>query len=393
MRTLGRYFRPLLLLGWTFAAGAANAADIAAAPLPEPYRSAAMLGRGGAGLAFADYEDALFVNPAGLALFDAPPLAKSTFLRFPTFEENINRKPETAVVKRIVLASTMAETSKASVELYRDGFSGDADPVELAQAVIGKNVHVGAAHFSGVVFRRVAIGAFSSARADAIVFKNADYGGLETATARADAYVGLTAGGGHDVVPDRLFVGATFRYFERGAGHESLTLDSDAAAMREKIAAGDAFQRGRGRGGDLGLTYRTAKSGGKERAWAGFVLRDIGDTAVSGKGLNLRQTADLGLGGEAALGPYFLRLMLDCKDLGRAYGAVQDFARLRAGAELWLSGTLGLQGGLYEGYATAGAFLDLVLVRLEAGTYAEELGSRAGARRDERFFARLSVGL
>ena len=100
------------------------------------YRSALFSGRGGAGLAVAEGEDALFYNPGGLG-----------------FGEGL--------FKKIVFASPMVEFSSGFRELYNEIVLREKDPTKSFKKQIGKPQHLGANMFSGVVLRKVALGVFS----------------------------------------------------------------------------------------------------------------------------------------------------------------------------------------------------------------------------------------
>lgn len=378
----------------------AFAHDLRDAPIPETFKSAGMIGRGNAGIAVADYEDALFYNPAGTALYDPIPLARSPYLRFTTFEENIAPKKDDGLFKRLVLASPMVETSKTAVEQYRDGLSGNADPVAIGRRLVGKNLHVGAANFTGLVLRRLSFGAFSSVQGDAMLFKNPDFGGLETAAARVDAYSGITAGLAHDLWKDHLYVGLSARWFERGVGHVVASPETSAEQLKADIEEGATFGRGRGQGGDVGMILRSSPltgGGGRWRLWSGGTVRDVGTTQVApdmspSPELDIPQTFNFGFGVDFTNKTNHFRLLIDWVDATRQTQRA-DRERLNAGLELWTSGTLGFQGGLNDGYPTAGVFLDLALLRLDAAMYAAEMGARAGDRKDERYVARVTLGL
>ncbi len=374
--------------------------DLRRGPVPETYKSAAFVGRGNAGVAVADYEDALFYNPAGTALYDPIPLARSPHLRFTTFEENIAPKRDDGLYKRLVIASPMVETSKTAVDEYRTGSTPDADPVALGQRLVGKNLHVGAANFTGVVLRRLAVGAFTYAQGDAMLFKNADYGGLETAAARVDAYAGIAAGIAHDVWKDHLYVGVSYRWLQRGVGHVVAAPDMTTEELRDLVTEGEAFGQGRGAGGDVGMILRSSQisgGGGKWRLWSGLTVRDVGTTTITPENtpapdLDVPQTLNAGIGVDFTNRTNHVRLVVDWRDATRqTERAKRD--RLAAGLELWTSGTLGIQGGVSDGYPTAGVFLDLALLRLDAAMYAAEMGAGAGDRRDDRYLARLTLGL
>jgi len=53
---------------------------------------------------------------------------------------------------------------------------------------------------------------------------------------------------------------------------------------------------------------------------------------------------------------------------------------------------LAVRAGLNQGYLSAGATLDLWVLRFDFATYSEEIGAYAGQREDRRYVAQITVG-
>jgi hypothetical protein len=86
-------------------------------------------------------------------------------------------------------------------------------------------------------------------------------------------------------------------------------------------------------------------------------------------------------------------LAAEVDDVTRAAGTDDDlFKRTRLGVEARFPKILSVRAGAYQGYATAGATLDFWLVKLDAATYAEELGLEAGQRPNRRHMVQVTVG-
>ena len=85
---------------------------------------------------------------------------------------------------------------------------------------------------------------------------------------------------------------------------------------------------------------------------------------------------------------------LDVMDITRNVNEDEKdfFRRLHMGAESWLGKRLALRLGLYQGYVSAGATLNLWIFKLDYANYAEEVGAYAGQRVDRRNVAQLSLG-
>ena len=150
----------MLIASWTaFSAAPLHGAAATTDPLGTSghqrlYKSAYFLGRGDTGISEADNEDAIFYNPAGLAL------GKGIF-------------------KEVVLASPMVEYSTATKSLVRQLAVEDANTVDALRSQVGAPQHVGLNNFTGIVLRRVAIGGFVSSNTDILVSQSPDDGGLE----------------------------------------------------------------------------------------------------------------------------------------------------------------------------------------------------------------------
>ena len=110
------------------------------------YRSAGLLGRGDAGISSADDEDAIFYNPAGLALGKG-------------------------IYKKTVLLSPQIEISSNTRDLIRRISLEKADAIDTALDQIGKPNHASYQNFTGIVLRRAALGAFASGSLNVLAHK------------------------------------------------------------------------------------------------------------------------------------------------------------------------------------------------------------------------------
>ncbi len=392
-------FSSMFVLLAALGATGAEARSIQEDDAPQVYRSAAFMGRGDTGIATADDEDSLFYNPAGLALFERPPLAKNVLTRFPTFEENINPKADDRIYKRAILASPMVEGSESLRELKDGNANPREDPIGTARTLVGKNVHAGANQFTGLILRRVGFGAYGSARADGLLFKNKEYGGLETAAARVDAYTGFTGGIAQDFADGKVLVGAAYRTIYRGKAHAFAAPGESPEDLKTRLDFGEEIGTGKGQGGDVGLMLRSPKFKYRDttmRLAGGVLVRDAGGTRIvpdhdPSPDLDIPQTVNLGLAWDIGTRGSHIRLLADYRDVTQALD-LTTIERSSLGAELWLSSNLGLTTGMHEGYASGGLFLDFTLLRFDLGVYSEEMGEKPGDRQDRRYFARVTLG-
>ena len=103
------------------------------------YRSAYFLGRGDTGIANADNHEAIFYNPAGLA-------------------------QGKGIYKQTIFASPTVTISEDTKDLIRKVSVENNDSPQSLREHVGKNQHIGLNNFSGIVFRRAALGAMVSTK-------------------------------------------------------------------------------------------------------------------------------------------------------------------------------------------------------------------------------------
>lgn len=333
------------------------------------YRSAYFLGRGDTGIAVANDEEAIFYNPAGLAL-------------------------GSGIYKKTILASPQIEFSRATRDLVRKVTLENADEVEAVRGNLGTPNHLGVQNFTGVLFRRAALGAIVSSNTDLLAYKSPRDGGLEAIRAATDESAGLTFTLAESFWSNHLNLGVTGKYLIRGRGYIEASV-AQADQIQEQFKDKQNFiGLGQGEGADLGLMYL----GGTSTPWSlGLTVNDIGDTNIRPEArtaldLDLKQTVNAGLAIEPGTKTSRLRLLLDYRDI---LGRVERNWRkqLHMGAELTVANMLGISGGLNQGYPTAGVYCDLYLVRIDLGIYTEETGTKAGTRPDTRYLFRLKAGL
>jgi hypothetical protein len=357
---------PHLTLTLLLASGATSA--LAQRSSSQIYRSAYFLGRGDTGVSVADDEEAIFYNPAGVALGKG-------------------------IYKKTVLASPHIEVSQATRDLGRQLAAEDADAVEAVRDHVGKPNHVGISNFTGLILRRAAIGAVATSTLDVLAYKSPEGGGLEEVTAAADQTVGLTFTLAESFWSERMLLGVTGKYLARGRGEATASL-AEADALEEQVADRENFLgAGEGGGADVGVMFR---GGGRSNPALGITVNDVGDTKIAPTeptaiDLDVKQTVNVGVSIEPGTKFSKLRLLADVRDvLGRV--ETNDRKKLHLGAELTVLNAVGVTGGLNQGYPTGGVYFDLYVLRLDLGMYTEEMGDRVGTRPDTRFFFRLKAG-
>lgn len=333
------------------------------------YRSGYFLGRGDTGISAADEEDAIFYNPAGIALGQG-------------------------IYKKITLLSPQLEISKSTRDMARQLAIEEDDTIDTVLEQVGKPNHAGYQNFSGIMLRRAALGVLTSGSVDALASKSPEQGGLETIEASAAQNLAATFTLAEKFWDETLLLGITGKYLVRGRGELSVSAAEVAKAKEELSDQSKFISLGEGGGADVGLLLR---SGGPLSAAFGLTINDIGDTQIAPQedteiDLDLKQTINVGVSIEPGTETSKLRLLADYRDV---LSARQKNPRLKThlGAELTVMNAVGIMGGLNQGYPSFGLYMDLYFVRIDLGSYTEEISHYAGRRPDTRYFARIRLGL
>jgi hypothetical protein len=340
---------------------------IAGDMIPLEFKSGKMLGRGHSGLSTADEEDAIFYNPAGLA-------------------------QGKGIYKKTVLLSPMLEFSSDTRDLIREVAVEEKTDVETLRKHIGQPQHLGISNFSGVIFRRAAIGLFGNGQSDILISKSPEAGGLEQFDASADILGGLSFSLADSFFHKSLFFGITSKYLYRGEAG----IHADLAEYDElqKIDPADSLGMGTGLGLDFGLMWRGE---GRVQKNFGLTVKNIGQTAIdpiddaNNAAGPIEQTINIGTSFVSAAYLSQIEFHFDVWDLTGAY-TDNFYLKTHLGAELNLKKFIGLSAGLNQGYPTVGMFFDVYFLRLDLGAYTEEVGDNAGTRPDKRFYFRLAGG-
>lgn len=349
-----------------FAALLANAAIPAYADqFQRIYRAPAFLGRGDTGVAIADNEEAIFYNPAGIALGQG-------------------------IYKGITLLSPSFEVSSDTRSLLKEVMgSNDGDIINTLTRHIGDNQHIGFSNFSGILLRRAALGLITSNETDVLVFKDPDQAGLESVDARLYSTTGMTFTLGEAFYSGRLLLGATLAYYRRAQAELELGL-IEAQNLEN---TDDLFGTGTTMPVTIGAMIMLP---GKAPKSIGVTVHNIGDAYVSsdasgGKVDNLKQRIDIGYASETSSKVAKARLLIDLVDASGTYTS-DLYKRLNIGADVTLGNRLGFSAGLNQGGPCVGFFTDIWLLRYDMGFYTEEVGEKAGLRSDQRYFMRIKAG-
>lgn len=337
------------------------AASAGARELPRYFQGARPLGMGGAFTAVADDENALFYNPAGL-----------------------DRVEEWGMA----IVNPLVEVGEKGYRFYRDSQDADLDDtrevVDLLRDYLGEYIHYRAALFPHFVMKHLAFGVLGQGNVNVEPHNQA----FPEAEVNAFGTVGAHLGVGYGFFGDRLRLGAGVKYL-KAYRLEQIYTAADIAADNFDDRVEDDVDRGSGIGFDAGAMYTFPVA---LRPTVAAVIQNIADTDLGAAG-ELPQQVNLGV----SVGHDFSWLTLtgaaDWVDVNTQLGTDDDFfKRLHLGIEARLPKVLSVRTGLYQGYASFGATVDLWILKLDYATYAEEIGSGAGVRADRRHVFQASLG-
>jgi hypothetical protein len=332
------------------------------------YRSPYLLGRGDAGLALSDGHEAIFYNPAGLA-------------------------QGKGIYKETVFLSPAVDISAATKDLARQLAVEKQNDPQTLRAHVGKNQHFGLSNFTGLVFRRAALGALVSTNNNLILKKSPEQRGLEVLEARSVASQVVTFSFAEGFWNNQLMLGTTVKGITQNYAELEVNV-VDASNVGEQLESDEVARPMSGYGADLGLMWVLP---GRNPFHLGLTVQNAGDTKLQPKqdgeqGRSLKQTVNVGLGYRLNAHLSHMLLALDFRD-ATAELETNIFKRLHIGAELAVGELFGITAGWNQGYPGAGLYTDLYLIRLDLGTYTQEIGDSAGVRADTRYYFRLMTKL
>ncbi len=344
------------------------------AEYPYSFRSAYFRGRGDTGIAIAEDGDAVLFNPAGLAL--APHL-----------------------YNKIILASPSLEFSRDTRDVVKQIAIQNEDPTDILKEHIGKAQHFRFGEFTGILLRKVAIGAYVDQSMTVLLYKDPTLGALETVDASAKLDLAATFSLADCWSKQSFCLGLTSKFIRRTQG--AIKANAAEASQLKDLSGDSLAMTGSGVGVNLGAMYRWTEQ--KVPFHMGFTIEDVAGTnftpekpttlVKSERPLkDIKQTLNLGLA--LIPGTQFsrIKLLFDYKDLLNVYKQ-ETGKHVHLGGELSILNFIGFTFGLNQGYPSVGFYTDLRFLRVDLGFYSEELGDALGERSDERYFVGLRIAL
>ncbi|MFN3739142.1 MAG: hypothetical protein ACK4TF_00520 [Thermodesulfovibrionales bacterium] len=357
---------------------------------PYLYKSPRAMGMGGAYIAIGGRTDAVFYNPATLSNMPEK-----------NFEVNLIGISADIGKNVIDFVSDMGDAFDVG-DRDGDGDEGDDQLMAVNDVLAkyrGKNLHLGIADWSSIGRNQgswaLAIGGIARARLDAMTHQGFGSNGL------LEINSDLTGGG---ILGMSIDLG---KGFYGGLGIKALHRETlvHSFTAREIVEKQDNLENyiteelrksGDAIGADLGMLYKFYQDSWL-RPSAGLSIMNIGDLKFGAAG-KIPMTVNLGASINPEI-PVFdsFTFGIDYVDILNNYEQDSDIPkRLRLGGELYLIDrklmSLGLRTGLYQGYATFGADLRLLLFTVSYVTYAEEVGAYSGQDSDRRHLVFFNIG-
>jgi hypothetical protein len=343
-------FRILLALSLSAVASVASAANY----FPN-YERIRPLGMGGAFTALSDSEDAAFYNPAGLNNLESG---------------------------RVTIFDPAVEVSRDAISALRDFGDVDTDNevriADFLKAHIGENEHFRFMWTPGYARKNLAFYGLANANLDSRIRDRANP--VADIVAVGDA--GGQLSGAYGFRDGMVQVGATLRVIRRWSIDNAYT---PRDFLDNTFAFDDEAKTGTGVGGDLGvivhLPYRFKPS-------VALAVKDVASPKI-GDAVKNRQDIRFGAAAKEVFEFGTLRVAADVRRIGEN----EDFwKKVHLGAEFAFPKYASVRTGLYQGYWSAGATLDLRILKLAYATYAAEMGAIPGQAADRRHTAQLELG-
>lgn len=311
------------------------------------YEESFDLAGGGASLTRATQEGMLFANPAQLTY-------GGQFHRWIGLKTN-------------VIAGT---DSIEFAQQVKDGGSSDASTI--LESAYEHPLHVGMSSALSWLTQNVGICAFARAEPD-ISAKKYGESGLPEVRFQAEAYGGALASFAVQTLR-WLSLGVTAKYLYVGEPDVAIGIAEQQRIQSLSSAEGlkEEASYGKGVGADIGALIFLQGNVADLRI-AGKV-DDVGGTEFDGSQAPFKQTVSAGLGLTFHSNADAIHLSADYRDILGAYGE-SIYKRLYAGAKVMIRTYVGVAAGLYQGYPTYGAVIDLIFVRIAATVYGREYGS------------------
>jgi len=363
---------------------------------PQLYKDPTVMGMAGANVAVGGHASALFYNPAALSYI---PREYGVEVELINFSASINEN----------IIDFAEDFSDATDD--PEAVTGDPDTDEtlamlgVLDMYMGKNIHVDLNNFTSVSRKgektAFAIGGLGGANFDFRTHRG--FGTDGVMEVQGIVYYGAAFGMSRDFseveigkyILNDFSLGFGIKQLTYGSINQAFTIDELIDDNFEDNVQDDYMKEGTSTVYDLGGTYKVTPN-----FIAGVSVMNIGGVGDE-DAVYIPMTINAGVGYlKRWEGHKFfnqVRLAADYIDISKGYDQDTDIIkRTRMGLETnvwdgWFS-TLSLRGGLYQGSATYGANIRLLLLQIGYATYEEEVGAYAGQDKDRRHMVNITFG-
>lgn len=338
--------------------------------LQREFRSAEFLGKGDVGIATAKGMDAVFYNPAGIA-------------------------QGKGILSEIVAVSPQLEGTQNLKQLYDSYNGGNKSALQVLAENQNSVFSAAAQNYSGVIFRKIALGFMDRANANA--FEGIDPNtGVPTANIYAANRTGVYLTLAHDFLNERLYFGMNGKFLQKkelNLSISALSAESQLSNSGLSTVINNNLNQGSGVGADLGTMLILSKEYSTQ---LGIVCRNIGMQYRWVPDGNNQPTAEptvLDVGFSTSFGTKKSKVTVstDLRDVTNNQNVVIS-KRIHMGLEYSLLEQFGITTGINQGYPTFGVYFNAKVIKVETGIYTEEIGSRAGEYPSQRIYGRIVLG-
>ena len=242
-------------------------------------------------------------------------------------------------------------------------------------------IHFGLDISTGVLTSRIGVGAFSATRFD---IEGSQFGRSGMPEIKASV-VSMNGGvvSSSWAFSNIFALGVSAKYLKLGWLDETFGLGDLTAGGNLLSDIKNRVIYGSGLAYDVGTTTQWQNRFFDARF--AFVVSDLFTTKFKGNVPSWPQSYHAGVGTTWHTSTSAVHCSADLRDLTTVYGEHWT-KRFYTGCKVLFSGLIGVGGGFYQGWPTAGVVLNLWLMRLEAGTYTRELSRSVGLRGRRVYF-------
>ena len=340
---------------------------------PRMMTSVRAMGMGNAFFGVSNDKYAAFYNPAGLAMnksvwsLDLIPLS-------------------------IGANSNMVSNATELGSMFLSGGGLDTDTiVNTLNGMMGQYNNLSPiSFFPAFTYKNWSFGIFFNSYANILTYNKV----MPTVSAKVHADAGAVLTYAHSFLSDKsLHIGVSLMGFYRMAYNTTYTAVDIANIDTNSLVSNILENSGWGILASVGIMYELPWLRKELNARVGLSFNDFGYQSMASGLDKVEPTLNLSL----AISPNWefisSNVVIDFNDLLFMNGYDDSFGkRVNIGAEIGFWNRIFLRTGLHQGYWTAGAGLNIWLLRINYAYYTEELGAYAGQYADHRHVIEVVIG-